>query len=129
MMLPIPHFEIDTAEKFYLASNFIQNFLKGTIFLSCFSVQLIAPQFKLVTDQEIVALMGYSPGPITDFGIGEPCLYELKQGEFDPIFVIFLVSISTSNIPNAIIYLGVYLRRGCFLACDIAKYTKILKKI
>lgn len=80
MMLPIPSFKVGTAEKFYMASNFIQNFLKGTIFLSCFSVQLIAPQFKLVTDQDIVALMGYPPGPITDFGIGEPCLYELKQG-------------------------------------------------
>lgn len=80
LMLPIPNLKITTAERCYLASNFIQSFIKGTIFVSLFTVQLIAPQFGLVSDQQIISETGISPGSITDFGIGEPCLLELRQG-------------------------------------------------
>lgn len=81
IMMSIPMFKTTIHEKLFLTFKFIQNFFLGSIFLSVFSTQLISPQIKLVTDHEISLVKGYSPGPITNFGIGEPCLNELKQGE------------------------------------------------
>lgn len=92
-MSSIPKLKSTTPEKFILGSFFVQSFLKGTIFMSYFSMQLIAPQFKLVSDHEIKTITGYSPAPITDFGIGEPCLYELKHG----IRLLFAVSAKYYN--------------------------------
>lgn len=86
LMLPIPSFRITTAEKLYLGSSFLQSFVKGTIFMTFFTVQLIAPQFRLVSDQRFMIETGISPESITDFGIGEACLSELRQGEFISIY-------------------------------------------
>ncbi|XP_031625588.1 uncharacterized protein LOC116342209 [Contarinia nasturtii] len=96
LMLAIPMFSTTIHEKWFLAFKFIQNFLMGTILLSVFTTQIISPPISLVSDAEISRFKSYTPGPIT-FGIGEPCLYELKQ--------------------------GLYLRRGCFLSCDVANKT------
>lgn len=78
----IPMFKTTIHEKCFLAFKFFQNFFMASVFLSVFSTQLISPQIKLVTDHEISLVKGFSPGPITNFGIGEPCIIELKQGKF-----------------------------------------------
>ncbi|XP_055304739.1 uncharacterized protein LOC129569665 [Sitodiplosis mosellana] len=97
MMMAIPMFKTTVHEKCFLTFKFLHNFFLGSIFLSAFSTQLISPQIKLLTDHEISLVKGFHPGPVTNFGIGEPCLNELKQ--------------------------GLYLRRGCFLTCDVANKT------
>lgn len=48
--------------------------------MSYFASTLIAPHIRLVTDQEAAKIFGRSIEGITDFGIGEPCLFELIQG-------------------------------------------------
>lgn len=80
-MLSIPLFQPTVHERWFLTFKFIQNFFLGTLFITIFSMQMIAPEVKLATDDEIKSIRGYSPEPISDFGIGEPCLYELKRGK------------------------------------------------
>lgn len=80
LMMPLPLFKTTTYDKFYLSSSFIESLIMGTILMSYCSVLLIAPQFILTDDRDIELFTGYAPDPITDFGIGIPCLYELKQG-------------------------------------------------
>lgn len=43
-----------------------------------FATQFTVPTTRSATDREVFA--GVSKEPIKDFGIGEPCLYELVQG-------------------------------------------------
>lgn len=66
-----------------MAAKFIQNFFLGTLFITIFSIQLIVPEIKLATDEEIKTIMGASSESVSDFGIGEPCLYEFKRGKID----------------------------------------------
>lgn len=79
-MLSTPNFKTTSHEKWFLGFTYIQSFFACTIYLTLFSTQLISPQIKLATDEEIRLNDGYSPGPTADFGIGESCLYELRQG-------------------------------------------------
>lgn len=116
LMLAIPMFSTTVHEKWFLAFKFIQNFLMGTILLSVFTTQLISPQINLVTDDEITRVKGYTPEPIMNFGIGEPCLYELKQG------IVCKNDLKRRFRKKQIQLPGLYLRRGCFLSCDVAKY-------
>lgn len=81
LMMPLPLFKTTAYDKFYLASSFVESLIMGTILMSYCSMLLIAPQFILVDDHEIELFTGSAPDPITDFGIGIPCLYELRQGD------------------------------------------------
>lgn len=82
MLMAIPMFETTIHEKCFLTFKFFQNFFMASIYMSVFSTLLVSPQIRLVNDYEISLVKGYFPGPITNFGIGEPCLNELKQGNF-----------------------------------------------
>lgn len=82
LMMPVPFIKTNTYDKFYLASSYIESLIMGTILMSYCSMLLIAPQFILTDDREVELFTGNAPEPITDFGIGIPCLYELKQGDF-----------------------------------------------
>lgn len=81
-MMSIPVFRTKNHEKIFLGFSHIQTFLVGTIILTIYSSQLISPNIKLATDQEMKEAKGYLPMPNTNFGLGEPCLYELKQGMY-----------------------------------------------
>lgn len=81
LMMPLPLFKTTTYDKFYLASSFVESLIMGTILMSYCSMLLIAPEFILVDDRDIETFTGSAPDPITDFGIGIPCLYELRQGD------------------------------------------------
>lgn len=118
-MMPLPLFRTTTYDKFYLASSFIESLIMGTILMSYCSMLLIAPQFILTDDREIELFTGNTPDPITDFGIGIPCLYELKQG--DQRITLNTYDFSSSQHTFIWYFVGLYARRGCFLACDIAK--------
>lgn len=48
--------------------------------MSCFATYFIAPGIRLIDDEDAFARSGRINEPISDFGIGEPCLFELKQG-------------------------------------------------
>lgn len=82
MLMSIPMFRTTIHEKCFLTFKFFQNFFMASIYMSIFTTLLVSPQIKLVTDYEISLVKGYYPDPITNFGIGEPCLNELKQGDF-----------------------------------------------
>ena len=89
LMMSVPLFKTTTYDKFYLASSFMESLIMGTILMSYCSMLLIAPQFILTNDREIELLTGNAPDPITDFGIGIPCLYELKQGGCNSIIITY----------------------------------------
>lgn len=78
-MLTIPLFKPTNPERWFLTFKFIQNFFMGTLFITIFAMQLIAPEIKLVTDEDIGAIKGHSS--VSDFGIGESCLHELNKGQ------------------------------------------------
>lgn len=82
LMMPVPLFKTRTCDKFYLASSFVESLIMGTILMSYCSMLLIAPQFILTDDREVELFTGIPPEAITDFGLGIPCLYELKQGDY-----------------------------------------------
>lgn len=80
LMSPIPLFMPTIHERWFLTFKFMQNFFLGTVFITIFTMQLIIPQIELATDEEIRAIYGRSPEPLLNLGIGDSCLYELKQG-------------------------------------------------
>lgn len=82
-MIPTPIFKTTSHEKWFLGFTYIQSFFACTIYLTLFSTQLISPEIKFMTDEEIRLEEGNAPEPINDFGIGESCLYELRQGKKD----------------------------------------------
>lgn len=126
MMIAIPMFRTTVHEKWFLTFKFLQNFFMGSIFVCFFSTQLISPRIKLVSDHEMSLVKGFHPGPITNFGIGEPCLNELKQGFYfskkKKKIVLHIESRQKWNWKYDLRFTGLYLRRGCFLTCDVAKY-------
>lgn len=85
--------------------------------MSYFSTQFIVPTMRLTNDQDAVRILGRPIEDITDFGIGEPCLFELMQGML--LCTMLLLGAIFYEVEKTIS--GLYTRRGCFVACDIAK--------
>lgn len=71
--------------------------------MSVFTTQFTVPRTRPATDHEMHALYGYSYGPIQDFGIGEPCLFELVHGDCifisDRSIVVFFLNSHLNNYP------------------------------
>lgn len=66
-----------------IGSKFIHNLLIGSLHMSYFASIFIVPHIRLVTDQEAAKISARSIERITDFRIGEPCLFELTQGLYE----------------------------------------------
>lgn len=59
-------------------AKLLHNFLIYTLYITFFATQFISPTTRPVSDREIAHADQLEP--ITNFGIGEPCLLELTQG-------------------------------------------------
>lgn len=58
---------------------FLYIFVMTNMLLTFFATQFTVPTIRPATDREMFG--NQLMEPIKDFGIGEPCLFELTQGE------------------------------------------------
>lgn len=100
------------AFRFFLCTMFLYILVITNTYTTFFATQFTVPIIRPATDHEMFGDQVMEP--IKDFGIGDPCLFELTQGESKHWSV-------TRTLLSLPIRAGLYLRRGCLVACDVAK--------